>query len=192
MKEKNNILEELDGLSSLLKEIKSKEKNNLPGQVYFNDLQNKVIQEISLEQYKDKRLTNDVPDGYFTKLPAVVFEKLNQNKTKTTRLKPLYKWLGMAAAVIFVLVAVPFISMIFRSSSQKIMASNETNKRVSEWTKTLNEEDMNYIIDNFNSEEVLETIKDLEIPESDIKTTSTSDQFDILTNEEVEYLNELM
>jgi hypothetical protein len=192
MKEKNNILEELDELSSLLKEIKSKEKNNLPGQAYFNDLQNKVIQEISLEQYKDKRLTNDIPDGYFTKLPTVVFEKLHQNETKTARLKPSYKWLGMAAAVIFIFVAVPFISMIFRSSSQKIMASNETNKRVSEWTKTLNEEDMNYIIDNFNSEEDLETIKGLEIPESDIKTTSTSDQFDILTDEEVEYLNELM
>lgn len=193
MEEKKYILSELDELSPLLKEMKAKEKNIGPDKAYFDDLQARVMSHIVLDKAATSSQFNEVPKDYFEKLPNIVLDKVNGQEAKQVKLVSYRKWIGIAASLIILIIALPFV---FKNIGQvDTQMADNTKVNISESiSKDLTEEDIDYLIHRYGSEEDMEMIKSADIDKAELSIEAiNAEDIDVnLTDEDLEYLNSIM
>ncbi len=193
MEEKKYLLDELDELSPMLKAMKAKEKNSGPDPSYFDNLQEKVISQIKLDIASKPETLSDVPSEYFEKLPDFVLAKVNKNEAKQVTFAQYRKWIGLAASLIVVLIALPFVTRQLKPTESPL-ASN-TKVAISESiANDLTDEDIDYIIHRYGSDEDLDMIKTMDVDKSALSIESiNTDDVDVnLTEEDLQYLNSIM
>jgi hypothetical protein len=193
MEEKKYILSELDKLSPMLKAMKTKDTNTDPGQSYFDDLQDRVMSHVNLDNASKLEKKGDVPKDYFEILPDVILSKINEAKAKRVSFVLFQKWPAIAASLLIVLMALPFVTRHLGNLPDYM--ANNTKVNVSESiSNDLTDEDIDYIIHKYGSEEDLDLIKSIEVDKSALSIESLdADEVDVnLTEEDLEYLNSIM
>ncbi len=193
MEEKNYILNELDELSPLLKEMKSNQGNIGPDKVYFDDLQDHVLSHIKLDNASNNEAKGDLPKDYFDQLPEVVLSKINGQEARQARIMPYKNWLGIAASLVVILIALPFVFKSLTQNDAPLADNSKVNIGVS-IAADLSQEDIEYIIHRYGSEEDLEILQAADINKSElnIESIDASDVDVNLTEEDIDYLNSIM
>jgi hypothetical protein len=173
MENKETILEELGELAPGL--LKNKMKvQQYPHPDYFEKMQDSVLAKIMEKDYAD------IPNGYFQSMQNQVIASTSPvTKTKVFRLSPYVKWASAACAALLMM-WIPYN-----------YTSNKTVKENSELTLDVsNEEELDYIVEYFNSEADLHYLSSITNEESLIEEATEYDP--LLSDEEIELLNEIM
>ncbi len=194
MEEKIHILKELEAISPTLKSSKEQDIIIGPNKDYFDKMQDQVMAQIKLGIYENRVSMDDVPENYFENLPNVVLSKVNNNEGKIVKLFPYKKWIGIAASLIFVTVAITFLIQNNNSGKEQLANAIE-DRKTKEELQNFSNEDLNYIINNYSSEEDFEILKttDLNKNELHIETMPEANPSElIISDEDLEYLNEIM
>lgn len=190
-------MEEQEKLSQELEKLKKVSPYKAPPAGYFDDLQNQVMAQIQMERSMPGESNEGIPAGYFEGLPDVVLAKargVNGGGGKVVFMRNI-RW--MAAAAVLVIVAVVMLKYV-------MPAGNATNSEQAfaalshEFNQDLTSEEIDHLIQTYNSEEDLWLLKQLEpvdhnsLPEIEGLDSEEPLLQDILTDEEIEYLNEIM
>ena len=190
MEEKEKLSQELDRLK------KVPHHSALPAG-YFDNMQNEVMTQIQMTRSLPAENRTDIPAGYFDGLPDAVLAKVQVAQGGGGRVVIMRNVRWMAAAAVLVIVAVVMLKFV-------LPAGNETNSEQAyaalskEFNQSLTSEEVNHLLQNYNSEEDLWLLKQLEpvdhnsLPEIEGLDSEEPLLQDILTDEEIEYLNEIM
>lgn len=190
-------MEEQEKLSQELEKLKKVSPFGAPPTGYFDALQDQVMAQIQLERSIPVENKSGVPAGYFDRLPDVVLANAQGTQGGGGRVVFMRNIRWMAAAAVLVIVAVVMLKFI-------MPAGNDTHSEQAfaalsnEFNQDLTSEEIDHLIQTYNSEEDLWLLKQLEpvdhnsLPEIEGLDSEEPLLQDILTDEEIEYLNEIM
>ncbi len=190
-------MEEKEKLSQELEKLKKVSPHGDPPAGYFDAMQDQVMAQIQLERSLPAQPKAGVPVGYFDSLPDWVLANAKGAQGGGGRVVLMRNIRWMAAAAVLVIVAVVMLKFV-------LPAGNETNSEHAyaalskEFNQSLTSEEVNHLLQNYNSEEDLWLLKQLEpvdhnsLPEIEGLDSEEPLLQDILTDEEIEYLNEIM
>jgi hypothetical protein len=189
MKERENILAELNELtlSELAKGFASKHAHiDVPAD-YFTYLPDQVITEIHVAKSKSVPSFDDMPKDYFGTMQKEVLSKVNLTSLKPTKkIVNMTPWYKAAAAVMIGVFSVSTMYFYNNNTTAPSQIASTIN------TTEFSEEEVTYIIDQYSSDLDLQNLDP-----SHVENLSTSDEDmqlmeDILSDEEINQLNEIM
>lgn len=185
MKEKNKIIEELTELSAT--HLKNKLLNpvdyEIPGD-YFQKMQEHVMSEIHLDLKLISNIKQTPTAEYFEKMQEEVLKKVKP--AKIIPLPSFYKALAIAASFLVVF-SFGYMALIKKEEPAEFMALQ----------KNLTDEELNYILENYSTEEDFQYLDaqeeidpiNLQIQEEELDEKVIDE---IMSDEDIDYLNELM
>ncbi|MBK8701561.1 MAG: hypothetical protein IPN29_19240 [Saprospiraceae bacterium] len=188
-------MDDSDYVSETLAGLMKKIRNEPLPSGYFQDVETKVMSRIQLEKFKGEP-SDEVPLDYFDNLPDRVMERVGQSsRAGQVLLMSRLRWFAIAASFVLVIFAVGK----WNPSKNDVPKLARNFEALNDgFANDLTSEDMEYLIGQFNSEEDLHLLKSMEqldhnaLPE--IKASTSEEELfqDILTDEDIEYLNEIM
>jgi hypothetical protein len=152
---------------------------------YFSQMQEEVLGSISID-LKNKGFSKITPsDEYFDKMQEEVLQKLGS--TKVIALSPIYKILAIAASFL-VLFSFGYLLKINNEKINSDFVALESN---------LTNDDINFILENYSTEEdfqFIESHEEIEHLQIQIQEEELDEKLieDIMTDEDIDYLDELM
>jgi hypothetical protein len=189
-------MEEQEKLSRELESLKKVGRHTPPPEGYFDTLADEVMAQIRLDQVVTGHKADVIPPDYFEQLPEMVLEKVHA-ATPGGRMVIMRNLRWMAAAAVLVLVAVVMLKYV--------MPTNQDNEAKAayvalsnDFSQDLTSDEIDHLIQSYNSEEdlwllqQLEPVDHSELPEINGLESDEPLLQDILTDEEIEYLNEIM
>ena len=189
-------MEERENLDKKMESLRYKNRFEAPPAGYFSQLEDEVMAQIRVAEAIKKKNHASVPDGYFEGLSTMVMEKIEVKPAsgKMVIMRNL-RWISVAAVMVLALaVMLKFVLPAGVMGEEKNNYASMSQKFGTE----LSHDDVNHLIQSFNSEEDLWLLQELEavntgeLPE--IEGLGEDEQLlqDIMTDEELEYLNEIM
>lgn len=189
-------MEEREQLIKELEMLRHKNRFDAPPAGYFNQLEAEVMQQIRMAEALGREEQASVPDGYFESLESRVMQKI-EHRPASGKMMYMHnlRWVSVAAVMVLaVAVMLKFVLPVGVVAEEKNNYAALSQKFGTE----LSHDDVNHLIQSFNSEEdlwllqELETVNTGELPE--IEGLGEDEQLlqDIMTDEELEYLNEIM
>lgn len=189
-------MEDKELLSENLEKLRKVAHYPPPPENYFPNMQEEVMAGIRLERTIGKVRKEEIPDGYFENLSQQVLEKAaDSSPSHKIFILHSLRWVASAAALVTVLTVM-----------WKYVLPSEIHSPVkhdyvalsNEFGNDLTAEELDQLMLNFNTEEDLWLLKQLEqVHTGELPVIETADQEEqllqgILTDEELEYLNEIM
>lgn len=188
-------MEEQEKLSQELERLKKVVRHTPPPEGYFDAFTEEVMAQIKLDQIMPDH-NEVIPPAYFEQLPDVVLAKVHR-AAPGGRMVIMRNLRWMAAAAVLILVAVVMLRYVM-PTGQDDAARAAYVALSKDFSQDLTSDEIDHLIQAYNSEEDLWMLKQLEpVEHSDLPEINglESDEpllQDILTDEEIEYLNEIM
>ena len=189
-------MEEQEKLSQELEKLKKAQRFSAPNEGYFDALTDQVMARIRIEETFGKEERPTIPDGYFDHLPDAVMARI-QERSPSGKVVKLYNIRWMAAAAVLILVAVVMLKVILPTNNGAVQKPAFVALS-SDFSSDLTSEEIDDLIQSFNSEEdfwllqQMESVHNSELPEMEGLESDENLMHEILTDEEIEYLNEIM
>ncbi len=189
-------MEEREHLNKKLDLLRHKSRFDAPPAGYFSQLEDEVMAQIRINESLKRENQPTVPDGYFDSFSASVIEKIEvKSASGKMMIMRNLRWLSVAAVMVFALaVMLKFVLPAGVMREEKNNFASMSQKFGTE----LSHDDVNHLIQSFNSEEDLWMLQELEAANTgdlpEIEGLGEDEQLlqDIMTDEELEYLNEIM
>lgn len=188
-------MEDQEKLSQELERLKKVGRHTPPPEGYFDTLAEEVMAQIRL----DKTMSGQkdvIPQAYFEKLPDVVLAKVHA-ASPGGRMVIMRNLRWMAAAAVLIVVAIVMLKYVM-PTSQDDAAKAAYVALSNDFSRDLTSDEIDHLIQAYNSEEdlwmlqQLEPVDHSELPEIHGMESEEPLLQDILTDEEIEYLNEIM
>lgn len=188
-------MEEQEKLSQELEKLKKVGRHTPPPEGYFDALAEEVMAQIRLDQVMPDQ-KEVIPPAYFEQLPDVVLAKVHA-AAPGGRMVIMRNLRWMAAAAVLILVAVVMLRYVM-PTGQDDAAKAAYVALSNDFSQDLTSDEIDHLIQTYNSEEdlwllqQLEPVDHSELPEMNGLESDEPLLQDILTDEEIEYLNEIM